>query len=71
MKYKYPKTELSDFLFEFRGKGHYKVTYTSPTTYKSWSCITNDMELIDRTKNEDSPKRKYLNDLKFICKNNH
>lgn len=59
---------ISDFKFEFSGYGHYKVTYTSPVTRKKWSTITNDMRLIDDTKNEEEPKKSRLNDLKRICK---
>jgi hypothetical protein len=66
---KYPKTELSDFTFKFVGYGHYKVTYTSPTTGKCWSKTTTNMPLIDATKNcDDYPKRCNLNQLKAICK---
>lgn len=32
------KTTISDFRFEFAGYGHYKVTYTSPVTGKSWTA---------------------------------
>lgn len=59
---------ISDFQFQFSGYGHYRVTYTSPATRKSWSVVTNDMRLIDDTKNEDNPKISRLNDLKKICK---
>lgn len=59
---------LSDFSFEFSGYGHYKVTYTSPTTGKTWTKTCNDMELIDATKNADEPKKKDLNRLKAFCK---
>jgi len=62
------KISISDFQFEFSGYGHYRVTYTSPTTRKTWSKVTNDMRLIDETKNEDSPKISRLNDLKKMCK---
>jgi hypothetical protein len=62
-------TTKSDFTFIFSGHGHYKVIYTSPATSKKWAKITNDMPLIDATKNEDAPKRKDLEYLKFICKN--
>jgi hypothetical protein len=44
------------------------VTYQSPATNKKWWKITNDMPLIDATKNEENPKRKDLEYLKFICK---
>jgi hypothetical protein len=65
----YPKTTLSDFNFTFKGHGHYKVTYTSPTTGKQWATTTSNMPLIDVTKNcDDYPKRKDLNHLKYLCK---
>ena len=60
--------KLSDFSFQFTGHGHYKVTYTSPVTGKSWSHTTSDMQLIDATKNSDSPKIKDLQELKRVCK---
>jgi hypothetical protein len=62
-------TTKSDFQFLFSGHGHYKVIYTSPVTGKKWTKATNDMPLIDATKNENAPKRKDLEMLKFICKN--
>lgn len=63
------KTTIYDFDFEFAGYGHYKVTYTSPVTGKSWTAKTNDMPLIDATKNADDPKRCDLETLKRVCKN--
>ena len=62
------KIQLSDFKFKFAGHGHYEVTYFSPTTSKSWTTTTNNMPLIDATKNEDNPKTKDLNHLKDLCK---
>lgn len=62
------KTTIYDFDFEFAGYGHYKVTYTSPVTGKKWTAKTNDMPLIDATKNADEPKRKDLEQLKRVCK---
>lgn len=44
------KIEKTDFRFEFAGYGHYKVTYTSPATGKSWSKMVDDMTIIDATK---------------------
>lgn len=64
----YPKTAIEDFTFRTAGHGHYKVTYTSPTTGKSWSRTIDDMSLIDATKNAVEPKRKDLNILKRKCK---
>ena len=63
------KTTISDFRFEVAGYGHYKVTYTSPVTWKQWTAKTNDMPLIDATKNADEPKRRDLETLKRVCKN--
>lgn len=65
------KTTISihDFSFLPSGHGHYKVAYTSPVTFKSWTSVTSDMELIDATKNSDSPLKKDLESLKRIVKN--
>lgn len=60
-----------DFNFELAGYGHYKVTYTSPATGKRWTTTTNNMPLIDATKNADEPERKDLNKLKRMCKNGY
>jgi len=64
------KTKISifDFIFQFAGYGHYKVTYTSPATKKTWTSTTCNMQIIDATKNSDSPKVCDLNTLKEICK---
>ena len=63
------KISINDFSFSFSGYGHYKVTYTSPLTGKKWSTVTNNMPLIDATKNADEPKRKDLEELKYLVKN--
>lgn len=60
----------SDFRFQFTGYGHYKVTYTSPITGKSWTASTNNMPLIDDTKNTGEPKKKDLEILKRFIKKN-
>ena len=62
-------TKLTDFKFTFAGYGHYKVTYTSPKTGKQWTITTDNMPLIDATKNSGTPKIKDLNVLKSMCKN--
>lgn len=62
------KVTISDFDFEFAGYGHYKVWYTSPATGKIWRNTTDDMMLIDATKNAESPMRKDLEALKQMCK---
>lgn len=66
---KYARVSLSDFRFAPAGYGHYKVTYTSPVTGKSWTATTDYMPLIDLTKNADEPKRKDLEALKHLVKN--
>lgn len=58
-----------DFTFKPKGYGHYTVTYTSPKTGKKWTHTTDDMLLIDATKNCANPKRKDLERLKKFCKN--
>ena len=63
------KISINDFSFSFSGYGHYKVTYTSPVTEKKWTTVTNNMPLIDATKNADEPKRKDLEELKYLVKN--
>lgn len=63
------RTSIYDFKFQFAGHGHYSVTYTSPVTGKKWHTVTNDMPLIDATKNAEEPKRKDLDRLKWVCKN--
>lgn len=62
------KISKSDFDFIFKGHGHYKVVYTSPLTGKKWETLITDMEIIDATRNEASPKRKDLERLKRLCK---
>ncbi|HDY67514.1 MAG TPA: hypothetical protein ENH85_06970 [Candidatus Scalindua sp.] len=63
------KTELSNFSFKPAGHGHYKVTYTSPITGKEWTIVTDNMSIIDDTKNADeTPLRKDLDMLKWFCK---
>lgn len=64
------KTQLSDFNFQFSGYGHYRVSYTSPATGKQWSTVISDITLIDSTRNADEPKRKDLEALKRLCKDN-
>lgn len=63
------KISIYDFFFNFIGHGHYNVTYTSPITNKKFTATTNNMPLIDATKNTAYPKIKDLNMLKYLCKN--
>lgn len=62
------KTTIYDFDFEIAGHGYYKVTYTSPAAGKRWTTTTNNMPLIDATKNAEEPKRKDLEELKGFVK---
>lgn len=59
---------ITDFRFRVSGYGQYKVTYTSPTTGRSWTATTNDMGLIDATHGADAPKRSDLEALRRACK---
>jgi hypothetical protein len=65
------KISITDFQFSFVGYGRYMVTYISPVTKKKYSHSTNDMPLIDATKNADGPKQVDLIRLKRICKQTH
>jgi hypothetical protein len=65
------KISIYHFDFNFAGHGHYKVTYTSPKTGKQWIKTTDNMPLIDATKNSDTPKIKDLNNLKSFCKSSY
>lgn len=60
--------DITDFDFNFLGKGSYEVTFTSRKTGKQYTSRITDMEIIDLTKNEDEPKVKDLNSLKRLCK---
>lgn len=59
---------LCHFTFVFVGSGQYRVTYTSPNTWKSWAATITDMTLIDKTKNSECPKRTDLERLKKAIK---
>ena len=63
-----PQISISDFRFIRNGYGHYFVTYTSQITGKEWQCLTNNMPLIDCTKNTETPLKTHLNELKRLCK---
>jgi hypothetical protein len=62
------KTLKSDFVFQFAGHGHYRVSYQSPITGKKWINVIDDMTIIDKVKNEEKPKRKDLVTLKKMVK---
>ena len=58
-----------NFIFMYVGHGHYKVTYISPKTGRSWSRLIDDMTIIDATRFADEPKQKDLKTLKRLIKN--
>lgn len=62
------KTTIYDFDFEIAGHGYYKVTYTSPATGKRWTTTTNNMPLIDATKNAEEPNVRIWKNLKGFVK---
>jgi hypothetical protein len=63
------KSKISELDFNFipSGHGHYKVTYTSPVTKKSWTKLISDMQMIDNAR-RDFVKVKDLKILKYACK---
>lgn len=65
------KFKISDFTFRPAGYGCYIVSFTSPTTGRTWhGARVTDMTLIDSTKNADEPTQSDLNALKAFCKQN-
>ena len=58
---------ISNFDFKKTGSGSYLVTYRS-NFGKEFTASTNNMPLIDLTKNADEPKKVDLNRLKRVCK---
>lgn len=62
------KIQVTDFHFDYKGYGHYMVTYTSPTTRRQWCKLINFMPIIDKTKNAEHPLRKDLEELKRLVK---
>ena len=64
------KISKTDFTFIPAGYGHYKVTYTSPTTGKKWTTTTNKMYLTDKVLHTEFPLIKDLEELKREVKRN-
>lgn len=64
----YQAITRGDFHFSFAGYGHYKVTYTSPTTGKTWTRTTTDMDIVDSVMRNVDAKIKDLKYLKSFCK---
>jgi len=62
------KISRLDFTFFPLPYGHYNVMYTSPKTRKNYFKIISNMRLIDATKNEETPKRCDLIELKRTVK---
>jgi len=61
--------KIEDFKITKIGRKTYEVTYTSPTTGKSWTQTTDDHDLIQNILNGHSVIIG-LRKLKFICKIN-
>ncbi len=62
-------TRKTDFHFALAGRGVYLVTYTSPRTGKQWYARIKDMDILDKTKNTEEPKKIHLEILKRRVKN--
>jgi hypothetical protein len=58
----------TDFRFLYAGYGAYYIIYTSPKTQKQYKAYSNNMPLLDATKNTENPKIKDLQKLKRVCK---
>lgn len=54
------RIENNQFRFKFTGHGHYLVEYVTTNGRLRYSKTITDMELIDTTKSEDTPKQKDL-----------
>lgn len=54
---------ISNFDFKFSGHGHYKVTYTSNGGKIQINAIIDEMQIIDNTKNAESPKGSDIKEL--------
>nr|DAG62267.1 MAG TPA: hypothetical protein [Caudoviricetes sp.] len=67
---KYKPISVYDFGFSLVGYGRYRVAYKSESE-EVYTAIVTDMELIDATKNSDSPKVKDLKALKTLCITNN
>jgi len=62
------RLSITDFEFTFAGRGHYKVRYRTPLKRTKYDKVTDDMPLIDATKNTDNPKQKDLRALRRLCR---
>ena len=67
---KYKPISVYDFGFSLVGYGRYIVEYKSESE-EVYKAVVTDMELIDATKNSDSPKVKDLKALKTLCITNN
>ena len=62
------KLSIHHFAFFPQFYGHYMVSYQSPKTGKVWVIVTDNMQLIDKTKNAERPTQKALTELRKLCK---
>jgi len=61
---------ISNFSFKPVSYGRYEVTYTTAKG-REYGCTTTDMQIIDATKGEDSPKQRDLKALARMCRRAH
>ena len=66
--YTFMKISRLDFTFCPLPYGHYSVIYTTPKTRKNYYKVISNMRLIDATKNEESPKKCDLIELRRTIK---
>ena len=69
MFYQFSRKEefKSRFNFVSSGHGHYKVYYYTPSMKYYYVVTTDNMPLIDATKNEENPTWQNLNYLRHLC----
>ena len=60
--------DLSNFTFERKGSGCYRVTYTTPQRGDYWVAHVNDMTIIDATLNAEWAKVADIKHLRYIVK---
>lgn len=65
------RASIADFKFVFAGYGHYLIYYTAPATGQIFKRLTDDMPLIDATKNTEEPLQADIDKLlRFVTREN-
>ena len=63
------RASISDFKFITAGYGHFLVRFTDPATGQTYQRITDEMPLIDATKNADEPSQSNIDKLiRFVSR---